>query len=93
MKSNSRKTVRSAVSSERKGDPRGGAVAYEPFENPGNLKRFLRDLSVGVLSGKLYPRQASTIRACIGMWIRLDEHSRLDDLEKRIEALEKGFRR
>ena len=72
----------------KKGDPRGGTVPYEPFENPTNLKRFLRDLSLGVLSGKLYPRQASTIRACIGMWIRLDEHSRLDDLEKRIEVLE-----
>jgi len=72
----------------QKGDPRGGTVPYEPFENPTNLKRFLRDLSLGVLSGKLYPRQASTIRACIGMWIRLDEHSRLDDLERRIAILE-----
>jgi len=83
-----RKPSQSPLPSGKKGDPTGGTVPYEPFENPANLKRFLRDLSLGVLSGKLYPRQASTIRACIGMWIRLDEHSRLDDLEKRIEVLE-----
>jgi len=82
------KLAQSPLLGAKKGDPRGGTVPYEPFENPANLKRFLRDLSLAVLSGKLYPRQASTIRACIGMWIRLDEHSRLDDLERRIEALE-----
>ena len=86
--SNRAQTAQGSLSSKEKGDPRGGTVAYEPFKNASNLKRFLRDLSLGVLSGKLYPRQASTIRSCIGMWLRLSEYEKIPELEKRIQVLE-----
>lgn len=41
------------------------------------------------MAGELYPRQAGTVRSLVGMWMRVDEHERLDALEARIEQLEK----
>ena len=63
-------------------------VTFDPFEGPASLKKLLRYMAIKVLKGELYPRQASTVRALVGMWVRLDEHERLDLLEKRIEQLE-----
>lgn len=75
-----------------KGAPRGGMLgihlSYDPFVDSAGLKHLIRDLALGVLQGQLYPRQASTVRNLVGMWVRLDEHERLDSLEKRIELLE-----
>ena len=42
-----------------------------------------------VLRGELYLSQATTIHALVGMWMRVDEHQRLDALEARIKKLEK----
>lgn len=82
------------VSSARKGGPIGGslpklALDYDPFTDSASLKRLLKDLALGLLQGRLYPRQASTVRSLVGMWVRVDEHAKLEALEARIEALEK----
>lgn len=64
-------------------------LSYDPFEDGESMKRLLGDLTVWVLSGRVFHRQAGTVRNLIQQWIRVDEHERLDRLEKRIEALEK----
>lgn len=63
---------------------------YDPFESPGNTKRLLLDLVTWVLAGKIHHRLAGTIRNLIGMWVKVDEYEKLPELEKRVEALEKG---
>ena len=47
------------------------------------MKRLLHDLTLWVLSGRLFHRQASTVRGLIQQWIRVDEHSRLDEIDER----------
>jgi hypothetical protein len=44
-------------------------------------------MALKVLRGELYLPQATTILA--GMWMRVDEHQRLDAFEARIKKLEK----
>jgi hypothetical protein len=66
----------------------GLRLSYDPFVDSVSLKQLLKDLALSVLAGKLYPRQASTVRSLVGMWVRVDEHERLALLEKRIEQLE-----
>ena len=48
----------------------------------------MADLVHWVLSKRIHHRQAATVRGLIQMWIHVDEHEKLEDLEKRIEALE-----
>ena len=54
------------------------------------MKRLLADLTRWVLEKRIHHRQAATVRGLIQMWIHVDEHSRFDDLEKRISELEKA---
>jgi len=76
----------------RKGAPWGGMpklnLEYDPFVDSASLKRLLKDLALGILQGRLYPRQASTVRSLVGMWVRVDDHALLEQLERRITALE-----
>lgn len=65
-------------------------LTYDPFENPQNTRRLLLDLVTWTLGGKIHHRLAGTIRNLIGMWIRVDEHERLDEIERRLSELEKA---
>jgi len=51
------------------------------------MKRLLADLTTWILAGRIHHRQASACRALVQAWIGVDEHQRLDSLEKRIEQL------
>ena len=62
---------------------------FDPFENAGALKRLLKRMTLAILAGDLYPRQAGAVRSLVGMWLRVGELERLDLLEARIEQLEK----
>ena len=68
-------------------------LGYDPFKDPGSMKRLLADLAGLVLEGKLHHRAAGCIRGLIKEWIEVDEHERLNDLEERIEELEKSKER
>lgn len=63
---------------------------YDPFANGANTKRLLFDLVTWTLAGKIHHRLAGTIRNLIGMYIKVDEHARLDSIEQRLSELEKG---
>ena len=63
---------------------------YDPFSTPENMKKLLGDLTIWVLSGRVFHRQASTVRGLIQQWIRLDEHEKLDAIEQRLSELEKA---
>ncbi len=63
---------------------------YDPFENPDAMKRLLSDLANLILAGKLHHRAASAVRLLVAGWIEVDEHQRLDAIEKRVEELEKA---
>jgi len=64
------------------------SLNYDPFTGSVGLKRLLKDLALGVLSGQLTPRQASSVRSLVSMWVRVDEHSEVERLERRIARLE-----
>jgi hypothetical protein len=70
------------------GGPQSLVLDYEPLSSVANQKRLLADLVHWVLSKRIHHRQAATVRGLIQMWIHVDEHERLDSLEKRIEQLE-----
>lgn len=61
---------------------------YDPFKDSEALKRLLSDLAGWVLAGRIHHRVAGAIRGLVKQWIEVDEHSRLDEIEKRIEELE-----
>jgi hypothetical protein len=61
---------------------------YDPFQDAESMKRLLHDLTLWVLSGRLFHRQASTVRGLIQQWIRVDEHSRLDEIDERLRKME-----
>ena len=63
-------------------------LGYDPFETPANMKRLLGDLASLVLEGKVHHRAASAVRGLMKQWLEVDEHERIDDLEKRIQELE-----
>jgi hypothetical protein len=63
---------------------------YDPFLGPENMKKLISDLTVWVLSGRVFHRQASTVRGLIQQWIKLDEHQKLDGLERRLSELEQA---
>ena len=63
-------------------------LSYDPFESPANTKRLLLDLVTWTLAGKIHHRLAGTIRNLIGMYIKVDEHERLDSIEERLGELE-----
>jgi hypothetical protein len=63
---------------------------YDPFESSANTKRLLLDLVTWTLAGKIHHRLASTIRNLVGMYIRIDEHEKLDAIEQRLTELEKA---
>lgn len=41
------------------------------------------------LAGKIQHRLAETLRNLIGMWVKVDEHARLGEIEQRPTELEK----
>lgn len=63
-------------------------LTYEPLADTKSMKRLLADLTKWVLQRKIHHRLASTCRGLIETFIELDEHERLDDLERRIKELE-----
>ena len=68
-------------------------IRYDVLEDVANMKRFLKDLIAWTLSRRILPRQASTCRACLETSLRVDEHQLVEDLQKRMEALEKALER
>jgi len=70
------------------GGPQSLVLDYEPLSSVANQKRLLSDLVHWVLSKRIHHRQAATVRGLIQMWIHVDEHEKLEDLERRIAALE-----
>ena len=75
--------------------PKGGPILdldYDAFADSGSLKRLLKDLALAVLSGKISTRQAGSVRSLVSAWIRLDEHGRIERLEKKIKTLEEKKR-
>jgi hypothetical protein len=63
---------------------------YDPFQDPDSIQRLIHDLSISVMDGSLLPKQASVIRSLIAVWIKVDEHKRIDRLELRVKAIEEG---
>ena len=64
-------------------------LEYDPFADAASMKRLLADLATLVLEGRLHHRAASAVRLLVLGWIQVDEHERMDELEKRIEELER----
>lgn len=96
----SRRSVGSGGSPKRmRGGQRGNRNAarvylplvlnYDPYESPAAMKRLIGDLTEGVLRGTLHHRSASAVRSLVRVWIDVDLHEKLPELEKRIEVLEK----
>jgi hypothetical protein len=65
-------------------------LGYDPFQDVQSMKRLLRDLTIWVLAAKIHHRAASACRGLLRTWIDVDLHEKVPELEKRIEALEKG---
>ena len=67
-------------------------LTYDPFESPANTKKLLFDLVTWVLAGKIHHRLAGTIRNLVGMWVKVDEHEKLVEIEERLTKLEQERR-
>ena len=65
-------------------------LSYNPFKDAAAMKRLLADLARWVLQGRIHHRTASAVRGLVKQWIEVDEHERLDELEVRLEELEKA---
>ena len=66
---------------------------YDPFADSEHMKRFVADLAGLVLRGKIHHRAATACRLLVESWIAVDEHERLDEVEKRIGELERAKQR
>ena len=62
---------------------------YDPFADSASMKRFLGHLTDLVLQGRIHHRAASACRLLVLGWVAVDEHERMEALERRIEELEK----
>lgn len=80
---------RGSSSSSRKRKTIGGlALDYDPFESSDAMKRLVKDVTLGVLSGQVYPKVGAVVKGMVAAWIKVDEHARLDKIEKRLKAIE-----
>jgi hypothetical protein len=64
-------------------------LEYDPFQDSASMKRLLADLAKFVLRGEIHHRTASAVRGLVKQWLEVDEHQRMDELEGRIEELER----
>ena len=64
-------------------------IGYDPFADSSSMKKFLADLVAWVLAGRIFHRQASVCRGLVQQWIRVDEHEKLDEIERRLTELER----
>ena len=63
---------------------------YDPFADAASMKKFLGNLTDLVLQGRIHHRAASACRLLVLGWVAVDEHEKMEQLERRIEELEKA---
>jgi hypothetical protein len=63
-------------------------LTYDPFESPANMRKLLLDLTTWTLAMKIHHRLAGTCKNLLGMWLKIDEHEKLEAIEERLAKLE-----